>query len=75
MLGANLGVNPSLTIAALTEHAMSHIRSAKEPAWDAIGEACRLCASPSLPCNDKSYFDLVASIVRIWFALLISSGK
>ncbi len=26
MLGANLGVNPSLTIAALTEHAMSHIR-------------------------------------------------
>jgi cholesterol oxidase len=25
MLSANLGVNPSLTIAALTEHAMSHI--------------------------------------------------
>ncbi len=25
MLGANLGVNPSLTITALTEHAMSHI--------------------------------------------------
>jgi cholesterol oxidase len=25
MLGANLGVNPSLTIAALTEHAMSHV--------------------------------------------------
>lgn len=25
MLSANLGVNPSLTITALTEHAMSHI--------------------------------------------------
>ncbi len=25
MLGANLGVNPSLTITALTEHAMSHV--------------------------------------------------
>ena len=30
MLSANLGVNPSLTITALTEHAMSHI-----PAKDA----------------------------------------
>ncbi len=28
VLGANLGVNPSLTIAALTEHAMSHIPAA-----------------------------------------------
>jgi cholesterol oxidase len=27
MLGANLGVNPSLTITALAEHAMSHIPS------------------------------------------------
>ena len=25
VLGANLGVNPALTITALTEHAMSHI--------------------------------------------------
>jgi cholesterol oxidase len=25
MIGANLGVNPSLTITALTEHAMSHV--------------------------------------------------
>jgi cholesterol oxidase len=31
MLGANLGVNPSLTIAALTEHAMSHIPSKVVP--------------------------------------------
>jgi len=31
MLGANLGVNPSLTIAALTEHAMSHIRPKAVP--------------------------------------------
>ncbi|HND31345.1 MAG TPA: GMC oxidoreductase, partial [Myxococcota bacterium] len=25
MIGANLGVNPSLTITAIAEHAMSHI--------------------------------------------------
>jgi cholesterol oxidase len=25
MVGANLGVNPSLTITALAEHAMSHV--------------------------------------------------
>lgn len=31
MLSANLGVNPSLTITALTEHAMSHIPSKIEP--------------------------------------------
>lgn len=37
MLGANLGVNPSLTIAALTEHAMSHISPAAEQKWDATG--------------------------------------
>jgi cholesterol oxidase len=30
MLAANLGVNPSLTITALTEHAMSHIPNAKD---------------------------------------------
>ena len=37
MLGANLGVNPSLTITALTEHAMSHIPEAAQQRWDAIG--------------------------------------
>lgn len=37
MLGANLGVNPSLTIAALAEHAMSHIPGQSEQAWDTIG--------------------------------------
>jgi cholesterol oxidase len=37
MLGANLGVNPSLTITAVTEHAMSHIPTASEQRWDAIG--------------------------------------
>ena len=31
MVGANLGVNPSLTITALAEHAMSHV-PAKQPA-------------------------------------------
>ncbi len=32
MIGANLGVNPSLTITALTEHAMSHIPTHTPPA-------------------------------------------
>ncbi len=36
MLSANLGVNPSLTIAALTEHAMSHIPVATEQQWQAV---------------------------------------
>ncbi len=38
MLGSNLGVNPSLTIAALTEHAMSHIPHRGGQTWDATGE-------------------------------------
>ncbi|WP_235971783.1 GMC family oxidoreductase [Azohydromonas caseinilytica] len=38
MLGANLGVNPSLTITALAEHAMSHIPRVEHQSWDAIGE-------------------------------------
>lgn len=37
MLGANLGVNPSLTITALSEHAMSHIPSLDRQRWDATG--------------------------------------
>jgi len=38
VLGANLGVNPSLTITALTEHAMSHVPLASEQTWTAIGQ-------------------------------------
>ena len=34
-LSSNLGVNPSLTITALTEHAMSHIPLAAEQTWNA----------------------------------------
>lgn len=34
MLGANLGVNPSLTITALAEHAMSHLPSADRQDWN-----------------------------------------
>jgi cholesterol oxidase len=30
MIGANLGVNPSLTITALAEHAMSHVPAAAD---------------------------------------------
>jgi hypothetical protein len=43
MIPANLGVNPSLTITALAEHAMSHVpvkpgatlRHAVDPSWEA----------------------------------------
>lgn len=38
MIGANLGVNPSLTIAALTEHAMSHIPAKPDQKWDASAD-------------------------------------
>lgn len=41
MLGANLGVNPSLTIAALAEHAMSHVPARQAQRWDAIGVELR----------------------------------
>jgi cholesterol oxidase len=34
VVGANLGVNPSLTISALTERAMTFIPQASETAWD-----------------------------------------
>jgi cholesterol oxidase len=34
VLSANLGVNPSLTIVAVTERAMSRIPRANETAWD-----------------------------------------
>ncbi|GFO56394.1 cholesterol oxidase [Geomonas sp. Red276] len=37
VVSANLGVNPSLTITALAEHAMSHIKPAAETDWRAIG--------------------------------------
>jgi cholesterol oxidase len=36
---ANVGVNPSLTITALAEHAMSHIRAAEETSLDAAPTA------------------------------------
>ena len=38
MISANLGVNPSLSITAFTEHAMSHIKPAKKTKWDDIGQ-------------------------------------
>lgn len=38
IIGANLGVNPSLTITALAEHAMSHIPPALEQRWDTAAE-------------------------------------
>ena len=34
VVAANLGVNPSLTITALTERAMSYIPLASENGWD-----------------------------------------
>ena len=37
VIGANLGVNPSLTIAALAERAMARIPNAAAARWDGIG--------------------------------------
>ena len=34
VLGANLGVNPSLTICAITERAMSYIKPAARTEWN-----------------------------------------
>lgn len=33
-VGANLGVNPSLTITALSEHAMDHVKTKKAAGWE-----------------------------------------
>jgi len=41
MIGANLGVNPSLSITALSEHAMSHVRPARETDWTDTGQVSR----------------------------------
>jgi len=41
MLPANLGVNPSLTIAAMAEHAMSHIPPKDSPGSDALANVNR----------------------------------
>jgi cholesterol oxidase len=38
VIPANVGVNPSLTITALAEHAMSHIAAAGGAAGEAAGE-------------------------------------
>ncbi len=38
MIGANLGVNPSLTITALTEHAMSYVPPASQATWQETGK-------------------------------------
>jgi cholesterol oxidase len=39
VLGANLGVNPSLTITALAERAMSFIPTAPETTWSDSAQA------------------------------------
>ncbi|OQY49204.1 MAG: cholesterol oxidase [Anaerolineaceae bacterium 4572_78] len=38
MIGANLGVNPSLTITALSEYVMDNVQSADETDWNEIGQ-------------------------------------
>lgn len=39
MISANLAVNPSLTITALTEQAMSHVKPATETDWNETGRS------------------------------------
>ncbi len=38
MIGANLGVNPSLSITALSEHAMSYVKPKAEADWNETGQ-------------------------------------
>lgn len=38
MIGANLGINPSLTITALAEHAMHQVKPAAETEWAETGQ-------------------------------------
>jgi cholesterol oxidase len=45
VVSANLGVNPSLTITALTERAMSFIPMKSETAWDDTAEAATVVRS------------------------------
>lgn len=40
VVAANLGVNPSLTIAALAEHAMSYVAAAHETSWNDAAANC-----------------------------------
>ena len=55
VVAANLGVNPSLTIAALTERAMSFIQPASETSWDDSAELRSPALSPQLnPAVGKS---------------------
>lgn len=42
VLAANLGVNPSLTITALAERAMSFIRPAAETTWSDEAQASQI---------------------------------
>lgn len=67
MIPANLGVNPSLTITAISEHAMSQVpvkegcelRPGIDPAWTAkriaaVEERAKLLGSPSLQEHDAA---------------------
>lgn len=49
VVAANLGVNPSLTITALAERAMSFILPASETRWDDCAAHCKAPAEISIP--------------------------
>ncbi len=54
VVSANLGVNPSLTITALAERAMSFIPSARETAWNDTAASCRVPPRSSTPSEASS---------------------
>ncbi|MGA2904897.1 MAG: GMC oxidoreductase [Candidatus Korobacteraceae bacterium] len=54
VVAANLGVNPSLTITALTERAMSFIPPASETTWDDAAEIGTLHLTEMRPRNRQS---------------------
>ena len=47
VVAANLGVNPSLTITALAERAMSFIPAANETSWNDMAEPAKAASSPA----------------------------
>ena len=79
MIGANLGVNPSLTITVLTERAISHVPSKPKiqifpEIWNCLAIFyCDECQTCVLNCELKigvGFFDLVGQHTNKFFSPL-----
>ena len=62
VVAANLGVNPSLTITALAERAMSFIPAAAEPDWSDAASVCdQAVDNGGLEADGSNRFNMVSS--------------